>query len=90
MIAARLTSRGRVTIPKKIREHLRLKPGDRVVFVLREREVVIRSAELTLRDLRGTVEPHQEPEDFDAVRAKARKVVARRRAGRPKSDLRDG
>ena len=90
MITARLTGQGRVTIPKKIREHLKLKPGDRVVFVLRDSEVVIQSAELTLQDLRGTVTPHQEPEEFGAVRAKVRKAVARRRAGRLESDSRDG
>jgi AbrB family looped-hinge helix DNA binding protein len=33
MISARLTSRGRVTIPKRVRAALRLKAGDRIEFI---------------------------------------------------------
>ena len=82
MIAARLTSRGRVTIPKEIREHLKLKPGDRVVFVLRHGEVVMQSAVPTLQQLRGSIKPRHQPEDFGAVRSQVRKEMARRRARR--------
>ena len=32
-ISARMTSKGRVTIPKKVRVALGLKPGDRISFV---------------------------------------------------------
>jgi len=81
MITTKLTSRGRVTIPKEIREHLGLNPGDQVGFVLKDGEVLLRSAKPTLQDLRGSVEPRQEPEDFRAVREKVREKVARRRAG---------
>ncbi|MFI4997291.1 MAG: AbrB/MazE/SpoVT family DNA-binding domain-containing protein, partial [Hyphomicrobiales bacterium] len=31
---AAITSKGQATIPKAIREHLRLKPGDRIKFFL--------------------------------------------------------
>lgn len=33
---ATLTSKGQVTVPKEVREHLRLRPGSRVKFVLAE------------------------------------------------------
>jgi AbrB family looped-hinge helix DNA binding protein len=90
MKAAILTSRGRVTTPKAIREYLRLKAGDRVVFALRDGETWIHLARTTLHDLRGSVDPHQEPEDFGAVRASVRKALASRRASGRDSNSRDG
>jgi len=33
MSAATITSKGQITIPKPVRERLRVKPGDRVEFV---------------------------------------------------------
>jgi AbrB family looped-hinge helix DNA binding protein len=82
MIAVRLTSRGRVTIPKEIREHLKLKPGDRVFFVLRHGEVVMQAAVPSLLQMRGSIKPRHEPEDLGAVRSQVRREMARRRASR--------
>ncbi|MBI2542835.1 MAG: type II toxin-antitoxin system PrlF family antitoxin [Candidatus Aenigmarchaeota archaeon] len=39
-----LTSKGQITIPKPIREHLGLKPGKRVVFMPDEDEVIMMKA----------------------------------------------
>jgi AbrB family looped-hinge helix DNA binding protein len=39
---AALTSKGQITIPKRMREALELEAGDEVVFELREGEVVLR------------------------------------------------
>ena len=42
MPAAKLTSPGQLVIPKPVRQHLRLQPGDRVDFVIRDDgEVVV-------------------------------------------------
>jgi AbrB family looped-hinge helix DNA binding protein len=90
MITSKLTSRGRVTIPKEIREYLGLNPGDRVRFVLKDGKLVMQLAKLTLQDLRGAVEPGQQPEDFGAVRSKVRKKVASRTAKGPELGSRDG
>ena len=35
MVTATLTSKGQVTIPKPVRDSLRLRTGDRVAFILR-------------------------------------------------------
>ncbi len=54
MPTATISSKGQVTIPKKIREHLRVGAGDRLDFVLSESgDVIIEPATRTLRDLRG-------------------------------------
>ncbi len=39
--AATLTSKGRTTIPKEIRDRLGMKPGDRISFTLMPDEAVI-------------------------------------------------
>lgn len=38
---SKLTKKGQVTIPKKIREEIGLKPGDRVEFVKKDHEIEI-------------------------------------------------
>jgi AbrB family looped-hinge helix DNA binding protein len=44
-MATTITVKGQVTIPKRVRDSLGLKPGDRVDFVLDERgEVVVKRA----------------------------------------------
>lgn len=54
MSAAILTSRGRTTIPKEIRDRLRLKPGDRLEFVFQpDGRVLMIPATIDVRDLEG-------------------------------------
>jgi len=79
MIGSKITIRGQTTIPKPIREYLELEPGDRVLFVIKEREVVLQPVRDTLLDLRGSIAPREKPEDFDKVRAKVQKQVSRGR-----------
>ncbi len=53
-VRATVTSKGQVTLPKSVRDHLALAPGDRVLFRIEgERAVLAKTAEL-LR-LAGTV-----------------------------------
>lgn len=54
-VAARVTSKGQVTIPKPVREALALSTGDRVVFrVEKHRAIMARTPDLL--ELAGTVE----------------------------------
>lgn len=48
-----LTSKGQATIPKAIRDHLRLKPGDRVKFFLHPDGGVALLPKLAASELRG-------------------------------------
>lgn len=54
MPASLITSKGQTTIPKRIREHLHLQPGDRIDFVVEENgKVVLEPATLDVGDLEG-------------------------------------
>ncbi len=53
---SRLTSKGQVTIPQKIRQHLGIGPSDKVAFVIADDgQVVVRPARFTIADLAGIV-----------------------------------
>ena len=78
MVGTKLTSRGQTTIPKHIRERLGLEAGDRVLFLVKDGEVVLQPVNQGLRDLRGSVKPQRKPEDFDEVRREVRRRVAER------------
>jgi AbrB family looped-hinge helix DNA binding protein len=53
-VAARLTSKGQVTIPKTVRDTLELEPGDQVVFRLEGGRAILARTKDFL-DLAGTV-----------------------------------
>jgi AbrB family looped-hinge helix DNA binding protein len=54
MPTATLTSKGQTVIPKAIRDHLGLKPGDSLDFVVQDSgEVLIRPATEDIRRLKG-------------------------------------
>jgi len=54
MPASLITTKGQTTIPKKIREYLRLQPGDRVDFAVDETgKVVLEPATLDVEELEG-------------------------------------
>lgn len=53
-VAAKLTSKGQLTVPKRVREALGLRPGDEIVFrVHGDRAVVSKTADFL--DLAGSV-----------------------------------
>lgn len=48
-----ITAKGQTTIPKMIREHLRLKPGDRVKYFIHPDGTVVLLRKLPVTALRG-------------------------------------
>jgi antitoxin PrlF len=54
-----ITTKGQATIPKAIREHLRLKPGDRVKFFVHPDGSVVLLPKLPASALRGIVKPRR-------------------------------
>ena len=79
MPKATLTSKGQLVIPKAIREHLGLKPGDKLDFVLQDDgDVLIRPAVEDVRRLKGLLHrPGREP-----VSVAAMNQAVRRRGGK--------
>jgi AbrB family looped-hinge helix DNA binding protein len=76
-----ITSKGQATIPKPIREHLGLKPGDRVKFFIRSDGRVMLLPKLPVTALKGIVKSRRRRpvtiEEMDDAIAKA--VVGRYR-----------
>lgn len=72
---ATITAKGQVTVPKPIRDRLKLKPGDRVDFVLDSRdEVRVVPVTASVRQLKGMVPRPRKPvtlEQMDDAIAKA-------------------
>jgi AbrB family looped-hinge helix DNA binding protein len=77
MPAATLTSKGQLTLPKKVRDLLRVTTGDTVDFVIGDDgEVRVRAGDADVRDLRGLLhKPGRRPvtlEQMDEAIAQAR------------------
>jgi antitoxin PrlF len=54
-----ITSKGQATIPKAVRDHLQLKPGDRVKFFIHPDGSVVLLPKLPLSALRGILGPRR-------------------------------
>ena len=75
-----ITRKGQVTIPKEIRDHLKTKEGEKVAFLLRGNEVVLKVVRGNILDLKGSVKPRKHPEDFDVIRKRVKRAVSKRAA----------
>ena len=76
-----MTRKGQVTIPKAIRDRLGVKEGEKVFFVMRDEEVVLKVVKGTILDLKGSVRPSAHPEDFEKIRQAVKQTVAKKVAG---------
>lgn len=79
-----ITMKGQATIPKAIRDHLRLKPGDRVKFFVHPNGSVVLLPRIPVSALKGILKsPRHKPvtpgEMDDAIAAGASEGFARRR-----------
>lgn len=80
-VAARMTSKGQVTVPKAVRDALGLKEGDQVVFrVEGDRAVVRRTPDLL--ELAGSVPvpPEVRGARWETIREVARRRIIERNA----------
>ncbi|HEV8647438.1 MAG TPA: type II toxin-antitoxin system PrlF family antitoxin [Burkholderiales bacterium] len=74
MTTATLTSKGQTTVPKDIRDHLHLRPGDRIEFVIEpDGRVVLVSASFDAADLAGALPRPKRPVSLDEMKAAIRK-----------------
>ena len=63
-----ITVKGQATIPKAIREHLRLKPGDRVKFFLHPDGTVVLLPKIPVSALKGIVRRPRRPVSLERMR----------------------
>jgi AbrB family looped-hinge helix DNA binding protein len=79
---AKITSKGQVTIPRSVRDHLKVGSGSVLIFQMRGDRVFLRPAK-TLLDLAGTLRGRAPKEmGFESMRRAAKARVARRVLGR--------
>lgn len=79
-----ITAKGQATIPKAVREHLGLKPGDRVKFFVHPDGSVVLLPTLPVAALRGMLKPRrrvtiEEMNEAISSRAAERSAPRRRR-----------
>jgi antitoxin PrlF len=80
-----ITTKGQATIPKAVRDHLGLKPGDRVKFFMHPDGSVVLLPKRPAAALRGIVKPRQRPvtlEEMGEAAAAGAAEGARRRKHR--------
>ncbi len=80
MSSSTMTRKGQVTIPKPIRDWLGVKEGEKVFFVTRGDEVVLKVLRGTILDLKGSIKASRHPEDFEAIRRSVKQTMARKGA----------
>ena len=78
MLQSVVTSKGQTTIPKEIRELLKLKPKDRLFYLVQEGKVVLKPLHGDILELRGSVPAKERPENFDAIRSATRRAVVKK------------
>jgi antitoxin PrlF len=73
-----LTSKGQTTIPKAVRRHLGLKPGDKIRFLVEDDgRVVVVPVTLHLRDLRGSLPKPPKPVSIERMKEAIRERAER-------------
>lgn len=74
MTTSTLTKKCQATIPKAVRDHLGLKPHERVSFSIERDKVILRRASVTTAELAGSLESDRglpSESEVRRVRAKA-------------------
>jgi len=78
---SKITAKGQMTLPKEAREHMGVKPGDRVKIFIRPNGTVVLLPVIPVKALKGIVKsPHSRPVTLEEMdEAIAEGVVARYR-----------
>ena len=81
MPAATLTSKGQTTIPKEVRDHLRVSAGDQIDFVIQsDGSVILRPATVHVSELKGMLHRKgMKPVSINAMNEAVRKRFSKTR-----------
>ena len=75
-----MTSKGQVTFPKPIRDKLRLRPGDKIEFMLVEDgSLLVTPVTASVTRLKGMVPKPEAPLSIETLNEAVAKAVAQRR-----------
>ena len=74
MSLATVSSKGQITLPARIRAQLGIRSKDKVQFILRENEIVIKPLR-SFRELKGTIAPRKGESRKSVEEAAARHVM---------------
>ncbi|RLA44589.1 MAG: AbrB family transcriptional regulator [Gammaproteobacteria bacterium] len=65
---AKITTKGQITLPKKIRDHLHVKPGDQLDFCVDEQgKVSITPVIVSVKELKGFLPKPRKPVTLDEM-----------------------
>ena len=80
MLESTITSKGQTTIPKEIRDFLKLKPKDKIFYLIEDDKVILKPMRGDILELRGSVKPRKTPEDFEQIRRVVKRKITKRLA----------
>jgi len=76
-VTAKITSKGQITLPKKVRDILHLREGGLVIFEQENDKFVIKPAQ-SLLDYKGYLKGRVKSGDVETIRETARAYVGRK------------
>jgi AbrB family looped-hinge helix DNA binding protein len=83
MPEATITSKGQITIPKAVREHLRVEAGDRLDFIVTaDGEVLVRPARRDIHELRGLLQKPRKAVTVEEIDQAIRLHLRERKLGK--------
>jgi len=78
MLQSVITRKGQTTIPKEIRELLKLKPNDKLFYIVDENKVILQPIHGNILELQGSVPAKKPNVDFDEIREITRKKISKK------------
>jgi antitoxin PrlF len=76
MLQSIITRKGQTTIPKEIRVLLKLKPNDKIFYIVEGEKVILKPLQGDILDLRGRVPAKDRPSDFEDIIESTKKKVS--------------
>lgn len=73
-----LTKKWQTTIPKDIRNLLKLEPSDKILYLIEGERVILKPLRGNILDLRGSVATKEKPIDFTKLRGDTKKKIVRK------------